>query len=83
MKAHKGKQIIPKLQAQLLAAKLNVALGSIPAADLTAITLVIADADALLSTSGCSPNLSKFSPLLSEARTLHGLLDDFNNKYSL
>jgi len=82
MKDHKGKDIIPKLKAQLLAAKLNVELGDIPPDDLAAITIVIADADALLSSNTCEPILSKFSALLGEARTLHSALDAFNNLYS-
>ena len=83
LKAHKGKKIVPKLQAQLLVAKLNVALGDIPEPDLTDMQTAIVAADALLSNNACAPDLSKFAPLLSEARTLHGTLDDFNNKYSL
>ena len=82
MADHKGQDVKPKLEAQLLAAKLNVMLGDIPLADLATIEPVIADADALLGKSGCNPDTGKKGADRAEAQTLHGQLDAFNNKYS-
>ena len=82
LKGHKGQDVGPKLEAQLLAAKLNVAMGDIPQADLDAIALVIDDADALLNKNGCDPDTGKKGADRAEGQTLHELLDAFNNKYS-
>ena len=82
MKAHKGQDAGPKLYAQLLAAKLNVAMGDLPPADFAAIAPVIDAADALLGKSGCNPDTGKKGADRAEAQTLLGQLDTFNNKYS-
>jgi hypothetical protein len=82
LKGHKGQNMEAKLYAQLLAAKLNVAMGDIPAADLAAITTVINDADDLLGKNACNPDTGKKGADRAEAQTLHSLLDAFNNKYS-
>ena len=81
-KAHKGQDAGPKLYAQLLAAKLNVAMGDLPPADFAAIAPVIDAADALLGKSGCNPDTGKKGADRAEAQTLLGQLDTFNNKYS-
>ncbi len=82
MKAHGGQDAEPKLKAQLLAAKLNVAMGDIPPGDLAAIITVIADADDLLGRNGCDPDTGKKGADRAEAQALISALDDFNNKYS-
>jgi hypothetical protein len=71
-----------KLRAQLLAAKLNVAMGGIPPADLAAIGPVIAAADALLANNNCKPDTGKQGADRSLALALAERLDFFNNKYA-
>lgn len=83
LKAHKGKNIIPKLKAQLLAAKLNVEIGAIPEPDATDLQTAIDAADVLLGLNNCSPDTGKNGADEAEARELHSILDAFNNKYSL
>ena len=80
--AHCGQDIAPKLKAQLLAAKLNLAVGDIPAADLAAILPVIAAADELLGRSSCDPDTGKKGADRAEAQALHAQLDAFNMKYA-
>lgn len=82
LRAHGGRDAAPKLTAQLLAAKLNVAVGDIPLADLTAITPVIGFADALLGRNDCMPDTGKQGQDRAEALDLSSQLDDFNNMYS-
>ncbi len=82
LKAAKAKDAAAMLYAQLLAAKLNVAMGDIPAADLAAIGLVIEDADDLLGRNGCDPDTGRRGADRAEATALISALDAFNNKYS-
>jgi len=86
LKASKGQDVAPKLKAQLLAAKLNVALGDIPPADLATIAVTIADADTLLSLdtggSNCTPDTGKNGVDRAAAQALLSALDAFNNMYS-
>ena len=82
MRAHRGQDAAPKLRAQLLAAKLNVSIGDVPAADLAAVAPVIADADLLLGRNGCMPDTGKQGADRAEALDLSSQLDDFNNRYS-
>mgnify|MGYP001607051460 CR=1 FL=1 len=70
------------LYAQLLAAKLNVAMGDIPPADLAAIGITIADADTLLGLNGCDPDTGKKGVDRVAATALISALDAFNNLYS-
>ncbi len=82
LKAHKGSDAAPKLKAQLLAAKLNLALGDVPIPDQIAIAPTITAADLLLGLNTCEPDTGKRGDDRAEAQTLHGLLDAFNNLYS-
>ncbi len=82
MKAAKAKDAEAMLKAQQLAAKLNVAMGDIPTADLAAITPIIADADELLGRNGCNPDTGKKGEDRAEATALIEELDAFNNLYS-
>ena len=82
LKAAKAKDAAVMLYAQLLAAKLNVAMGDIPEADLAAIGPVIKDADDLLGRNGCDPDTGKRGADRAEATALKSALDAFNNKYS-
>ena len=76
------KEAADMLLAQLLAAKLNVAMGDIPIADLVAIASVIADADELLGRNGCDPDTGRTGADRGEATALISAVDAFNNKYS-
>jgi len=80
--AHGGQDVEPKLKAQLLAAKLNVAMGDIPQADLDAIAPIIQGADELLGRNGCDPDAGRQGADRAEAQALHDALDAFNNQYS-
>ena len=82
MKAAKAKDTADMLYAQLLAAKLNVAMGDIPPADLAAIGPVIDAADELLGRNGCNPDTGRKGTDRAEATALISELDAFNNKYS-
>jgi hypothetical protein len=82
LRAHGGRDAAPKLRAQLLAAKLNVVMGDLPAVDLAAVSLVIPDADLVLGRNGCMPDTGKQGVDRVEALDLSSQLDDFNNKYS-
>jgi len=82
MKAAKSKEAAYMLKAQLLAAKLNVAMGDIPPVDLAAIGPTITAADALLSLSGCTPLTGKGGADRAAATALIAALDAFNNLYS-
>ena len=77
-----SKDAVKMLQAQLLAAKLNVAVEDIPAADFTAIAPVIMQADNLLAKNTCNPNTGNKGADRAEATSLISQLDAFNNKYS-
>lgn len=82
MKAAKAKNAENMLYAQLLAAKLNVAMGDIPASDLADIMPIINDADDLLGRNGCDPDTGKKGEDRAEALALSYELDAFNNLYS-
>ena len=82
LRGHSGQDFAPRLKAQLLAAKLNLAMGDIPQVDLDAIGPVIDDADALLSRNVCNPDTGKRGADRDEAGNLAHALDAFNNKYA-
>jgi len=83
LKAHGGQDAMPKLKAQLLAAKLNVALGSIPSDDLVDFNGNITAADNLIASNGCDPDTGKKGSDRQAAQELHDFLDFLNNKYSI
>lgn len=82
LKGANSKDAEVMLKAQLLAAKLNVAMGDIPPADLAAITITIADADTLLGLNDCDPDTGKKGADRAAATALISALDAFNNLYS-
>jgi len=83
LKAHSGQDIMPKLKAQLLAAKLNVALGSVPADDLAFFNGNITNADTFIASNGCDPDTGKKGDDRQEGQDLHDNLDYLNNKYGI
>jgi hypothetical protein len=83
LKAHKGQDIMPKLKAQLLAAKLNVALDSIPADDLAFFNGNITNADTFIASDDCDPDTGKKGDDRQEGQDLHDNLDYLNNKYGI
>jgi hypothetical protein len=82
LKAAKANDAEAMLKAQLLAAKLNLAMGDIPPADVAAITPVIDAADELLGRNDCNPDTGKKGADRAEAVDLASQLDMFNNMYS-
>jgi len=82
MKAAKAKDAADMLKAQLLAAKLNVAMGDVLPEDFTAITPFIDAADELLGRNVCHPETGRKGADRAEATDLIYELDMFNNKYS-
>jgi hypothetical protein len=82
MKAAKAKDAADMLRAQLLAAKLNLALGDIPPADVAAIIPIVNAADELLGRNDCNPDTGNKGADRAEATDLIYVLDMFNNMYS-
>ncbi len=81
LKGATSKDATTMLKAQLLATKLDVAVGDISGPDLVAVVDLIMQADALLGKNNCSPSTGPKGSDRAEATYLIQLLTAFTNKY--